>query len=93
MTENEESLDKVQADELQAAPGVRESAVQQGNMIGIMGRASITLMRLVHAQEKLVALAEVDLQQTIEAEIQSRAETMANEIVEDKSKRGFIGKK
>lgn len=93
MTENEESLDKMHADELQEIFKFTEIAVQQGNMIGILGRASITLMRLVHAQEKLVALAELDLTETIESEIKARAETMAEEIVEDKTKRAFIGKK
>lgn len=97
MTENEESLDKQQADELHEHFEIIDSIVKSGDatraLVKVAGRIAITLLRLTHAQEKLVALAEIDLQETIEAEIKSRAETMAEEMVEEKSKRGFIGQR
>lgn len=93
MAKSEENLDKYQEKELLDMHKFVEEAVRQSNLIGILGQASLMLLRLVHAQEKLTILAEVDLQETVEAEIQARAETLAEEIVQDKSKRGFIGQK
>lgn len=93
MTENEESLDKQNENELYEHMQMMQELRQMDDVPKILGRIATTLLRLTHAQEKLVALAQVDLEQQIEAEIQSRAETMAEEIVEDKTKRGFIGKR
>ena len=93
MTENEESLDKQNDAELFEHMQMMQELSQQGDVPKILGRIATTLLRLTYAQEKLVALAQVDLEQQIEAEIQSRAETMAEEIVEDKTKRGFIGQR
>lgn len=93
MTENEESLDKQNDAELFEHMQMMQELSQRDDIPKILGRLATTLLRLTHAQEKLVALAQIDLEQQIEAEIQSRAETMAEEIVEDKTKRGFIGKR
>lgn len=69
-----------------------ESLSKTGNTAAILAHAAVSLARIAHAQEKLTSLAEIDLQQQVEAEIQVRAEQMAEEIVESKTKRSFIGK-
>lgn len=94
MTENQEDDARhEEAQDFLDHARVVDEAVQADNIPALMGHIALTLFRLTQAQERLVALAQVDLEQQIEAEIQSRAETMAEEIVEDKTKRGFIGKR
>lgn len=63
------------------------------NMAELAGIACTALFRIARAQEVLVELARADLEAAVEGEAQSRAEQMANEIVEEKSKRSFIGRK
>lgn len=51
------------------------------------------LERIAVAQERLVELAEIDLEESITQAIESRAEDRAQEIVAENTKRSFIGKK
>jgi hypothetical protein len=44
-------------------------------------------------QERLVELAELDLENVITHEVEHRAESLANEISLEKTKRSFIGRK
>ncbi len=69
------------------------SALEQRDNISLMGIATEMMVRLVAAQEAIVEMAAADLEAQVEEAIKSRAETRAEEIVADKSKRSFIGKK
>lgn len=64
-----------------------------GRKDSIIGSIAVSLLRIANAQEALVELSQTDLQNAIESEIQARAETMANEMQEEKTKRSFIGKR
>lgn len=70
-----------------------ESAVNEGNTHKLLGMIAGSLVRIARSQEEMVELAHQDIEAEIEAQIQGRAEQMANEIDQDKSKRSFIGKR
>ncbi len=70
-----------------------EESVQVGNTSRLMGIGIEMLIRLVAAQEAIVHFANLDIEAQIEAAIESRSEVKAAEIVEEKSRRSFIGKK
>ena len=70
-----------------------ESAVQSNSLAQLLGHIAVSLMRSANAQQALVELHVKDFEAAVEDEINSRAETLANEIVEEKAKRSFIGKK
>lgn len=67
--------------------------VEVKNMLAIAGNIAHELWRLANAQEELVTLAKIDMETQIEEVIKSRSEDRAQEIVAEKSKRSFIGKK
>lgn len=70
-----------------------ERAAERKSVVEMLGLVAVSLYRVARAQEKLVALAELDLSEQVESEVQSRAETLAQEIEADKTKRSFIGRK
>lgn len=59
----------------------------------IIGEIAKSLFRLAKAQEELVALAKLDLEETINNEIESRAKEKAEELVAEKQARSFIGRR
>lgn len=68
-------------------------AVSKNNNIFLIGSIAHSLLRIANAQEALHELSLADVNEMIEAEVKSRSETRAEEIVEEKSKRSFIGRK
>ena len=70
-----------------------ERAAERKSVVEMLGLVAVSLYRVARAQEKLVALAELDLSEQVESEVQSRAETLAQEIEANKTKRSFIGRK
>lgn len=70
-----------------------DEAIQSKNMHKLVGQAVWELWRIANAQEKIVAFASADLEAQIEEAIKSRAEDRAAEMVADKTRRSFIGKK
>lgn len=67
-------------------------AIERNDKLTIMGHIAVSLSRIALAQEKMVALAEADIQAAVEEEVEARAQAKAEEIVEDKTKRSFIGR-
>lgn len=64
------------------------------NNTGILvGMAVGELFRIANAQEQMVKLAEADLQAQVDEVIKTRSEERAEEIVAEKTKRSFIGKR
>lgn len=70
-----------------------EQMTGSGDYVGILGHLAISLMRVANAQERLVSLAEADLQAEVEAAVESRSREVAEEMVADQNKRSFIGKR
>lgn len=68
-------------------------AVARADQVGLIGHIAHSLYRVALAQERLVALAEADLDESIEAAIEQRAEQKAKELDEEKTKRSFIGRR
>lgn len=65
----------------------------QGDTTGLMGSIALSLLRIANAQEAIHELAVQDLNEAVEQHIAQRAEERANEMMEEKTGRGFIGKK
>jgi hypothetical protein len=65
----------------------------QKNMVGLAASVAESLVRLVAAQEKLVELATIDLEEQVEAVAENKATELAKKMDEDKTRRSFIGKK
>ena len=93
MTKSEESLEKQQLDEAVELHHMMEGLANSGDWVRILGRISVTLLRLVHVQETLVALARADLEATINEAVEERAQEKAAQIDEDRTKRSYIGKR
>lgn len=85
----------VMADKMEIDHHIRymTELVEQKNMPALAGNIAHELWRIANAQEELTALAKADLEAAVEEQIKSRSEVRAQEIVTEKSKRSFIGKK
>lgn len=69
------------------------AAITQKDMAQLAGQAVVELHRIANAQEDLLAITKMDVEAQIEETIQARAEQKADEIVAEKSKRNYIGKR
>jgi len=70
-----------------------ERAVSRGDYATLLGHVAHSLFRTAMAQERLVTLAEADLEAQVEEAVKSRTEERAAEIAAEKTKRSYIGKK
>lgn len=68
-------------------------AVNKGDINAIAGSIAVSLLRIAAAQEAMHELAVTDMTAAIEEAIQSRSQDLADQIVADKTKRSFLGKK
>lgn len=87
------SAEKLDPDNLEENADYLKRLSGTGNLPAIAAHIGVSLLRIAMAQEKLVALSELDLEGVVESEIASRAETRAAEIAQEKTRRSFIGKK
>lgn len=62
-----------------------------GGLVFALASVADSLQRIAKAQEDMAALAKVDIDATIEAAADSLAEERAAKIIEEKTKRSFIG--
>ena len=85
--------DLMMTDEEKAAYGSIEAAIIKKDMHQLMGQAVWELWRIANAQEALVRLSNLNLEEQINQVVEDRAKEKAVEMVADKSKRSFIGKK
>ena len=67
--------------------------VERGGTSYLMGHITKSLMRIANAQEALVQLANLDLQEAIKEQVEAKAQEVAQEIDAAKTARSFIGKK
>lgn len=70
-----------------------EALAEKNKTDMLLANIAMCLHRIAAAQEDLVALAKMDLEAAINEEVESRASQKANEIVQDSTKRSFIGKR
>lgn len=67
--------------------------IERKDVPSIIGHAAVSLVRIARAQEKLVELAEADVTAQVHEAADALAQDKAKEIVEQKTKRSFIGGK
>lgn len=91
MTENE--AEKLEMADARAQNVEVEEAIEQKNMLRLIGNIATSLYRIAVVQEKTFALATLDLENVIEAAVEERSQTKAQEIDEQRTKRSFLGKK
>jgi hypothetical protein len=84
---------KVAQSEIDQEAAFISQAIERKDMITLVGHVALSLTRIAIAQEKVVALAEADIQATVDEEVEARAQVKAVEIAEDKAKRSYIGRK
>lgn len=58
----------------------------------LMGEVCMNLFRLARGVEAMVEMGKLDIESLIQEEIESRAESRANEMINDKTKRSIIGR-
>lgn len=68
-------------------------AVHKNDHATLLGSIAHSLLRIASAQEAVYELAVKDMNEAIEAAIQDRAETLADDLVKEKTSRSFIGKR
>lgn len=73
--------------------GEIKRAERAGDMAGLAASIAVSLLRLANSVERMQELAEADMTAAIEEAIEARSQERAEEMVADKTKRGFIGKK
>jgi hypothetical protein len=83
------------ADKMETDHHVRymSELIQAKNMPALAGNIAHELWRIANAQEEMLQMAKADLEAQVEEAIKSRSEERAAELVADKNKRSFIGKK
>jgi hypothetical protein len=70
-----------------------DNLAQRGETDLLLANIGIAIMRMAQAQEKLVALAAIDIEAQVEAEVERRAEEKAQQLDSERTKRNFIGKR
>lgn len=80
-------------EEMNRAAEFIEGCLSRGDMTGLVASVADSLVRIAAAQEKMVEMAQEDMAAQIEEAINSKAETLAQEMSEEKTRRSFIGKK
>lgn len=88
MVENEEDDREL----IEHAMAVDE-AVHHKNYAALLGHISMSLVRIAKAQEHMSALSQIDLEATIEAAVEERAEQKAADLDKARTTRTYIGKK
>lgn len=68
-------------------------AMSRGDLTALLGHIAASLYRMANAQEVIASAHTKDIDEAIEAAVRERAETRAAEMVEENSKRSYIGKK
>lgn len=58
-----------------------------------LAEIAISLFRIARAQEAVVELAQADLEESVNAAVEERAQILAEKLDEDKTRRSFIGKR
>lgn len=86
-------MDKDKQEYLKSFTQNVEYLVQRGEQLAILGLVAISLERIALAQEAVVELAQADLEESINAAVEERAQILAEKIDEDKTRRSFIGKR
>lgn len=86
-------MDKDKQEYLKSFTQNVENLVQRGEQLSILGYIAISLERIALAQEAVVELAQADLEESVNAAVEERAQVLAEKIDEDKTRRSFIGKR
>lgn len=86
-------MDKNKQDMMHAYALEVEHLVRREDQIGLLGTIAVSLMRIAVAQEEVVELAQADLEESINAAVEERAQVLAEKLDEDKTRRSFIGKR
>lgn len=67
--------------------------VERKDIPGLLGMIAHSLFRIADSQERVVDIAEADINAAIEQAVEEAAEKKAASIVEEKTRRSFIGKR
>jgi exonuclease III len=86
-------MDKDKQEYLKSFTQNVENLVQRGEHLALLGQIAVSLERIALAQEAVVELAQADLEESINAAVEERAQVLAERIDEDKTRRSFIGKR
>jgi hypothetical protein len=70
-----------------------EYGIQSKDSIVLFGSIAVSLLRIANAQEAMYELAVKDLNEAVEAAVESRAQEKADELVKAQTDRSFIGKR
>lgn len=58
-----------------------------------LAEIAVSLFRIARAQEAVVELARADLEESINAAVEERAQALAEKLDDDRTRRSFIGKR
>lgn len=86
-------MDKDKQEYLKSFTQNVENFVQRGEQLSILGYIAISLERIALAQEAVVELAQVDLEESVNAAVEERAQVLAEKLDDDRTRRSFIGKR
>lgn len=86
-------MDKDKQEHLKSFTQNVENLVHRGEQLALLGQIAVSLERIALAQEAVVELAQADLEESINAAVEERAQVLAEKIDEDKTRRSFIGKR
>lgn len=82
-----------ETDDFQANIDYINEAVAKGDMAALVGHIASSLFRLANANDMMYLLMRRNSEAQNEEDIQSKAEVLAQEIDEERSRRSFIGKR
>lgn len=86
-------MDKDKQEYLKSFAQNVENLVNRGEHLALLGQIAISLERVALAQEAVVELAQVDLEESVNAAVEERAQVLAEKIDDDRTRRSFIGKR
>lgn len=86
-------MDKDKQEHLKSFIQNVENLVHRGEHLALLGQIAVSLERVALAQEAVVELAQVDLEESVNAAVEERAQVLAEKLDDDRTRRSFIGKR